>query len=313
MAELDVFVGIDVSKARLDVCVWPETHAAFDNTPDGRVALVAWVTAREPSVIVLEPTGGYERALVVALTEAGLRVAVVNARQVRDFARALGVLAKTDTLDAAVLARFAQAIRPAARATLAAQQQVLADVLARRRQVVGMLVAEKARLAMMGQAVRADIQAHIDFLEDRRDKLEGELLALVHADPAWQAKLDVCRSVPGVGVTTALTLLAELPELGRLDRKQVAALVGLAPYNRDSGRWRGPRAIWGGRAVVRSALYLAALTAVRHNGVVRAVYQRLLESGKPKKVALIACARKLLVILNAMLRDGTPWTPALTP
>lgn len=308
-----VYVGIDVSKAQLDVAVLGTAPAQFANTPDGHAALLGWLQPQQPTLIVVEPTGGHERALVLALSEATLPVAVVNARQVRDFAKAIGTLAKTDALDAGVLARYAQAVQPVAREVISAQQRALAELLARRRQVIGMLVAEKNRLSLVGPTVRADVQAHIAFLEQRQDGLDHALLASVQADPSWQAKLDLCQSVPGVGPTTALTLLADLPELGRLNRQQLAALVGLAPFARDSGQGRGPRRTGGGRAGVRSALYIASWTAVRWNPVLRASYTHLLDQGKPKQVALIACARKLLTILNAMLRDLKPWNPAPTP
>lgn len=308
----EVYVGIDVSKAQLDVAVLGTAPAQFPNTPAGHDALLAWLKPQGPALIVVEPTGGYERAIVVALSEATLPVAVVNARQVRDFAKAVGTRAKTDTLDAFVLARYAQAVQPVAREVISAQQQQLAELLARRRQVVSMLVSEKNRLGLVGAAVRADIQAHIAFLEDRQAGLDSALLDLVQADPSWHTKLELCQSVPGIGVTTALTLLADLPELGALTRQQVAALVGLAPFARDSGQRRGQRRTGGGRAAVRSALYIAAWTAVRWNPVLRATYAHLLDQGKPKQVALIACARKLLTILNAMLRDLKPWSPPLT-
>lgn len=306
------YVGIDVAKAHLDICVLDTAIRRFANDPDGRHALIARLCSHAPQLIVVEPSGGYERALVLALSEAQLPVAVVNARQVRDFAKALGQRAKTDGLDAQLLARSAQAVQPQARPTVNVQQHALAELIARRRQLTQMLVAEKNRLAIMGAGVHDDLRAHIAFLEERQRHLEGELLALVRADPSWRATFELCQSVPGVGPSTALTVLAELPELGRLDRRQIAALVGVAPVARESGQPRGQRRIAGGRAGVRSALYLACWSAVRHNPQLHQRYTHLLAQGKAAQLALVACTRKLLTYLNAMLRDHTPWNPALS-
>ena len=306
-----VCVGIDVSAAGLDVAARPGGAAwAVANDEAGAAALVARLRGLAPALVVLEATGGLELPAVGALAAAGLPVAVVNPRQVRDFARATGTLAKTDRLDAAVLARFAEAVRPAPRPLPDADARELAALLARRRQVVEMLTAERNRRRAAAGRVRAQIEAHLAWLAGQLDELDRELAAAVRASPAWRAKEDLLRGVPGVGPVLALTLLAGLPELGRLDRRGIAALAGVAPLNRDSGALRGKRAVWGGRAPVRAALYMAAVVAARHNPVIRAFYGRLVAAGKPKKVALTACMRKLLTILNAMLRDGAPWEAA---
>lgn len=306
------YVGIDVAKAHLDVYVLPDRHGRFDNTPHGHAALLDWLRPDTPALIVLEATGGYERGVALALFEAAQPVAVVNARHVRDFARATGTLAKTDALDARVLARFAQAVQPQARGVLNARQGQLAELWDRRRQLGTMLVAEKNRLAQMSPALHPNIRAHIAFLEDQQRDLDAQVLDRIQADPTWQHTFLLCQTVPGIGPGTALCLLADLPELGQLDRRQIAALVGVAPLAHDSGQRRAPRRIAGGRPTVRAALYLACWSAVRHNPVIRATYHHLLDAGKAKQVALIACVRKLLTILNAMCRDGVPWSPRLT-
>jgi transposase len=306
-----VFVGVDVAAAHLDVAVRPagEGWRAANDAP-GIAALVARVAALEPTLVVLEATGRLEAPLVAALAAAGLPVAVVNPRQVRDFAKAVGQLAKTDALDAAVLARFGEAVRPEPRPLPDAAAQELRALLARRQQLVEMLVAEQNRLGGAPPRVGASVAEHVAWLRRQLAGVDGELAALVRASPAWRAREDLLRSVPGVGPVLATTLLALLPELGALDRRAVAALVGVAPLNRDSGAARGRRAVWGGRARVRAALYMAALVATRHNPAIRAFYARLLAAGKPKKVALTACMRKLLTILNAMVRDDTRWQEA---
>jgi len=272
--------------------------------------LVGRLQALAPHVIVLEATGGLERLVVAALALAGLPVAVVHPRQVRDFAKATGHLAKTDALDAAVLAHFAEAIRPDPRPLPDAASQALAALVERRRQVVGMLSAEKNRVQQALPAVRPKVAAHITWLEQALQELDRDLDQMLQASPLWREREQLLRSVPGVGPVVSLTLLAHLPELGQGSAKHVATLVGLAPLNRDSGAWRGTRAIWGGRAHVRAALYLAAVVGVRHNPVLRAFYEQLLARGKPKKVALTACMHKLLTILHAVLRTRTPWLPA---
>jgi transposase len=303
-----VTVGIDVAKARLDVAVRPSGEAGqAPNDAAGVAALAARLAGLAPALVVLEATGGLERLAAAELAAAGLPVAVVNPRQVRAFAQAVGQLAKTDALDAALLARFGEAVRPPPRPLPDAAQQELAALLARRRQVVVMLTAERQRLAAAGAAVRRRVQAHVDWLARELAALDDDLGQTLRASPAWRAKEDLLRSVPGVGPVVALTLLAELPELGHLDRKRLAALVGVAPLNADSGTRRGQRLVWGGRGRVRAALYMAALTASRYNPVLRAFYQRLLRAGKAKKVALTACMHKLLRILNAIVHAASPW------
>lgn len=308
----EVFVGIDVSKARLDVCVSSEAAVwSVPNDDAGIDALTGRLAVTSPVLVVLEATGGLQRLLVARLLAAGLPVAVVNPRQVRDFAKSLGQLAKTDALDARVLCRFAAAVRPALRDVPDASAQDFADQLARRRQLVEMLVVEKVRLKQTHHRdVRRDIKDHVEWLERQLRASDAGLQQGVEHSPAWQAKRDLLQAVAGVGRITVLTLLADLPELGRLDRKQIAALVGVAPLNRDSGTLRGRRTVWGGRAQVRRTLYMATLTAVRRNPAIRTFYERLRTAGKPAKVALIACTRKLLTILNAMLRDGAVFDPA---
>jgi len=307
-----IFVGIDVSKAALDVALRPSGEQwSSPNDEVGIAELVDRLRPLGPQLIVLEATGGLERLVVAALALAGLPVAVVNPRQARDFAKATGQLAKTDALDAAVLAHFAAAIHPEPRPLPDAQSQALAALVERRQQVVSMLTAEKNRLRQAGPAVRAKVAAHIAWLEQALQDLDGELDQTLRASPLWRERDQLLRSVPGVGPTVSLTVLAHLPELGHGPVKHIATLVGLAPLNRDSGAWRGTRAIWGGRRQVRSALYMAALVGVRHNPVLSTFYQRLLARGKPKKVALTACMHKLLTILHALLRDGTPWQPTL--
>jgi transposase len=308
------YVGIDVAKGRLDLAMRPtgdHWHVANDAT--GIAQLVTRLDELRPALIALEATGGYERAVASALAGAGLPVAVVNPRQVRDFAKATGKLAKTDALDAGALAHFAEAVRPAPRTAPREQDQALAAVLARRRQVVTMLTAEQNRLHTAVAAVRDRIAAHIAWLEEELATLDGELARAIDADPSWRERDALLRSVPGVGPVLATTLLAELPELGGLSRHQVAALVGVAPLNRDSGTLRGKRTVWGGRARLRAVLYMGALVATRHNPQLRDFYARLCAAGKPKKVALTACMRKLLTILNAVLRHGLPWRTPGTP
>jgi transposase len=303
-----VYVGIDVAKAQLDSAVRPSGEQwVSPHEQEGIAALVARVQALRPTLIVLEATGGREAPLAAALATAGLVVAVVNPRQVRDFARAVGQLAKTAALDAQILARFAEVGQPTPRPLPDAQAQELSALLARRRQLVGMLTAERQRLDTAGPAVRRHIQRHIAWLEQELADLDRHLHDAVQASPLWREREDLLRSVPGIGPTTALTLLAEVPELGQLDRKAIAALVGVAPLNCESGTLRGRRIVWGGRARVRATLYMAVLAATKHNPVIRAFYQRLCAAGKPKKVALTACMHKLLLIANAILRQHTPW------
>jgi transposase len=311
MAESGVFVGIDVAKAQLDVSCHPD-RAGFSAPHDepGIARLVERVQRLQPQLIVLEATGGWELPLTGALAAAGLPVVVANPRQVRDFARATGQLAKTDRLDAQILAQFAATVRPTPRPLPEACTQELAAVLTRRRQLIDMLTAEKNRLSSALKPVRKGIQAHITWLERRLAESDDDLSTMIQASPVWREKDDLLQSTPGVGRVLSTTLLASLPELGTLNRKQIAALVGVAPFARESGAWRGKRIVRGGRAPVRIALYMSALVAARYNPVIRAFYRRLREAGKPPKVALTACMRKLLTILNAMLKHQTPWRAA---
>ena len=308
------FVGIDVSKAQVDVAVRPTGKRwtlPYDQT--GIEGLIPQIVYLEPALVLLEATGGLELPLVAALAAAALPVVVVNPRQVRDFAKATGTLAKTDTLDAGVLAHFADAVRPEVRPLKDAETQVLNSLTARRRQVMTMLVSEKNRLGTALGAVSPRIEAHIAWLEQELSDLDKGLRQTLRRSPVWREKDDLLRTVPGVGEQLSLTLLANLPELGTLNRRQIATLVGVAPYNRDSGTLRGKRAVWGGRSRVRAVLYMGALVASRHNPAIRDFYQRLLAAGKPKKVALVASMRKLLVILNGMLKHGSPWCDMTQP
>jgi transposase len=304
-----VFVGIDVSKARLDVYVRPlgsrESHA---NDEVGIRALVKRLREHQPALIVLEATGGVERQVVRALASEELAVVVVNPRQVRDFAKATGQLAKTDSIDAEVLARFGEAVRPGLRPLLDVGSEELRALITRRRQITEMIVAEKNRASGASKSVRKRIDAHIRWLEAELDRADKDLDQSIRQSPIWVEKEDLLKSVPGIGPVVSRTMLAELPELGRLNRKQIAALVGVAPLNWDSGTLRGRRAIWGGRAAVRAALYMAALVASRCNSVIRDFYRRLRNAGKAPKVALVACMRKLLTILNAMIKHKTHWS-----
>lgn len=306
------FVGIDVSKATLDVALRPSDETwQSSNDEAGITQLVSRLKQPKIQLIVIEATGGWELAVVSALVEVGLPVAVVNPRQVRDFAKSLGRLAKTDRLDARILAHFGEAIHPEPRPLPDAQARALQALLTRRRQLIEMLVAEKNRQALIHPDFLGDLQAHIGFLEDHLQDLDQQLRSLLAESPIWREKDELLQSVPGVGPVTSATLLAELPELGQLNRKKIAALVGVAPFHRDSGVYRGKRTIWGGRAPVRSTLYMATLSAKRFNPIIKEFYDRLVKAGKPPKVALTACMRKLLTILNAMMQSGTAWQPDL--
>ena len=315
---LSTNLGIDVSKETLDVAVLEtETHWTSKHEFAEFPALVKSLAALKPVRIIIEASGGLENLLVSYLATSGLPVIVVNPRQVRDFARATGQLAKTDRLDAFVLARFGAALQPAVRQLKSAETQGLEALVARRAQLVNMLTAERIRLQQAQQQRRqsivADLKAHINWLEKRLDKCQGDLSQLLRASPIWRANDKLLQSVPGVGPVTALVLIADLPELGQLPDKQIVALCGLAPHARDSGKWHGKRTTRGGRARVRATLYMAALVATKHNLVIKTFYRRLLSAGKEKKVALTACMRKLLVILNAMFRNQTSWQPRLAP
>ena len=308
-----MYVGIDVSKEYLDVALRPSGEKLRVGNDDAGIAeLVARMSAEKPTLIVLEATGGLQTSVVAAMALVPLPVAVVNPRQVRDFAKASGRLAKTDALDAAVLAHFGEAMKPEPRLLLDEQTAELEAMVTRRRQIVEMITAESNRLlACRSKALRPSIKSHINWLKRQLKDVNHDLDDAVKRSPIWREKEQLLRSVPGVGRVLATTLLAELPELGQLGRKQVSALVGVAPLNHDSGKHRGVRRVWGGRAQVRRTLYMAALVASRCNPVISAFYQRLVAAGKAKKLALVACMRKLLTILNAMLHDSTPWRPAL--
>ena len=313
MSQEPTYVGIDVSKERMDVAVRP-TGRSWSVSYDGAGVddLVAQLKELKPAGVITESTGGLELPLVAALAAASLPVAVVNPRQVRDFARSTGRLAKTDRLDAQVLAHFGEAVRPLVRPPVRplrdSETQLLHSLVARRHQLITMLVAEKNRLnTATTVAVRPSIESHIEWLKRELKDLDTELRRIIRRSPVWREKDKLLRTVPGVGEQVSLTLLAYLPELGTLNHRQIAALVGVAPFNRDSGTMRGRRTVWGGRARVRASLYMGALTASRCNPAIRDFYQRLLAAGKPTKVALTACMRKLLVILNSILRHHSPW------
>jgi transposase len=310
MAPSPLFVGIDVAKATLDIAVRPtaETWSA-PNDATGIDALVTRLEALAPTLIVLEATGGYQGPLVAALAAAALPVVVVNPRHIRAFAQAVGILAKTDRLDAGVIAHFAEAVKPAPRALPDAQTQELRALLGRRRQLVEMVSAERARLDTAPPGIQEAIQAHLAWLSDQITRLDAALTRASQAHPEWQVKDDVLQSIPGVGPVLARTMLAQVPELGTLGAKPLAALIGVAPFNRDSGTLRGRRTVYGGRAEVRAVLYMGALVATRHNPVLKAFYERLRAAGKAKKVALTACMHKLLTIMNAMVRDLKRWQP----
>ena len=310
MTEAGGFVGIDVAKAELEVVVRPSgARWTVTNNASGLAQLQERLQAAAPSLIVLEATGGYEVAVVAALATAALPVVVLNARQVRDFARATGRLAKTDAIDAGVLAHFAEVVRPPVRPLPDAMTQDLQAWLTRRRQLVDMLLAEEQRRSRAPRAIQRQIDQHVRWLRAQLGAVEKDVAQTLRESPVWREKEDLLRSVPGVGPILTTTLLGDVPELGQLNRKHIAALIGVAPLNRDSGTYRGRRAVWGGRARVRATLYMATLTAARYYPLIRAFYERLVAAGKPKKVALTACMRKLLTILNAMIARRTAWKP----
>lgn len=309
---METFIGIDVAKDKLDVHVRPAGEA-FVVARDGKglVELVERVRALAPALIVLEATGGFERTVAAALAAAKLPLVVVNPRQIRAFARATGRLAKTDAIDAAIIAHFAEAIRPVPRPVLDEEAQLLDDMVSRRRQLIDMIVAETNRKkAMANTRIAREIDRHLLYLQKLLTELDGDIDDAIRSSPVWCEKEELMVSVPGIAQKTARTLIAELPELGTLNRRQIASLVGVAPMNRDSGAMRGKRHVQGGRTAVRSALYMAALTAARCNPVLRQTYQRLRQAGKPPKLALIAVLRRLIVILNAIIRDRSPWKTA---
>lgn len=309
MQRSDVVVGIDVGKQQLAIAVHP-TGEAWEcaTTPDALDDLIARMRVLQPGLVVLEASGGYEMPVIAMCAAGGLAVAVVNPRQVRAFAQAIGRSAKTDVIDAHVLALFGARVQPAPRAVPDAATQALAALVSRRRQLLEMLGAEQRRLAQATTGIiRRDLRNHIRWLERRLGDVDEEISGTIQRSPVWRVRENLLRSVPGIGPTVACTLLAELPELGCLERRQIAALVGIAPFNRDSGQWRGRRTIWGGRPSVRAALYMAALVATRHNAPLAAFYRRLRQAGKPAKVALVAVMRKLVTILNAIVKHQTPW------
>ena len=306
-ASAEVFVGVDISKEHLDIAVRP-TGATARFAREELDAVVAFVQQARPALVVMEATGGLEQTVAAALGAASVPVAVVNPRQVRDFAKALGKLAKTDALDAAVLARFGEALRPQPRPLPDAQTRELEALVVRRRQLLEMLIAEKNRLGSChAKSMRKSLEKHIEWLKQQIKDVDKDIGTVVRNSPLWREKDELLQSVPGIGPVSSSSILAELGELGTLNRRQIAALVGVAPLNHDSGTMRGKRTIWGGRASMRAVLYMATLVATKHNAVIRGFYQRLLAAGKAKKVALVACMRKLLTILNAMMRTGQAW------
>jgi transposase len=305
-------VGIDVSKEALDICIpWVNHEERFDYDEPGIRRLIELLVASKPDLIVLEATGGLEIRIASHMAEAGLPVVIVNPRQVRDYARSKGILAKTDRIDAEVIADFGRSIRPQIRPLPDETTRALIELMRRRQTVLKMIVSEQNRLARTESSlVSKRITRHIRFLEKELDDVDNELKIALQESPAWMAKTDLLKSVPGVADITATALICLLPELGFLTRKQIASLVGVAPFNNDSGKRTGKRRIRGGRPLIRNKLYMATLAAIRHNPVIRDHYNHLLDKGKIKKVAIIACMRKLLVILNAIARDGRPWDPS---
>jgi transposase len=304
----NVFIGVDVSKDNLDVAVGPSGESMrFANSEDGIALLADFIKPQTPALVLFEATGGWEMNAVRFLAAKRLPLVVINPRQVRDFAKATGQLAKTDAIDARILARFAEAVRPEVRPLKPLELQKLEALNNRRRQIVEMITIERNRLVTAPEWIRPDIEELIAILRKRLDAINRDLNQLIRKSPLWREKDKILQSVPGVGPVMAMTLLADLPELGALNRKQIAALVGVAPLNCDSGMYQGKRKIWGGRAAIRSVLYMCALTAIRCNPVIREFYQRLRQAGKLPKVAITACMRKILVILNAMMRSRTCW------
>jgi transposase len=315
---MGTFVGIDVSKATLELAgltsSGPITELPYSvpNTDVGVTELIPLMVALAPTLIVLEATGGYERHAAAALLLAGLPTVVVNPRQVREFGKAMGRMAKTDRLDASLIALFAERVRPEVRSVSFDTAELSALVL-RRRQLVDMLTMETNRRELVARAVRRRLEAHITWLKRELEQIDRELQRAIEASPFWQMRDDLLQTTPGIGTRVSHTLIAFLPELGTLNRQQMAALVGLAPFNDDSGGHKGIRHIKGGRATVRRSLYMAALVGIRHNQILKAFYQRLITKGKAPKVAIVACMRKLLTILNAMVRSNTPWQSAPAP
>jgi transposase len=314
VAKVEKYVGIDVSKDTLDLAVRPTGDRYQQaNDADGIAQLIKQLRRVRPALVVCEATGGWERLLVGALAAARLPIVVVNPRQVRDFAKATGRLAKTDRLDAEIIARFADAVRPEPRSLPSADARALDDLVTRRQQLIEMRTAESNRRRLASHRMQRQLDEHLTWLDRQILDLDEELDLTLRNSPVWREQADVLRSAKGVGPILTATLLSALPELGHLNHREIAALVGVAPFNRDSGMWRGTRQIWGGRAPVRAVLYMATLSAVRTNPVLRGFYQRLINAGKLHKVALVACMHKLLTILNAMARDSRPWQSAKIP
>jgi len=312
MAAEPVFVGIDVGKARLDVARSDQDEVLqLGNDREGIEELIGWIKEIGPQLVVLEATGGFEVPAAAALAAAGIPVVVANPRQTRDFARSVGRLAKTDTIDARGLALFAARVRPDVRALPTEEARALDALVSRRRQIIEMMTAEKNRLGFATKTVQKGIEKHIKWLERQLADVDSDLDTMIRKSPVWAAKSDLLQTVPGVGPNLARTLLAKLPELGRLSHRQIASLVGVAPHAHESGKFRGRRTIWGGRAPVRSALYLSVWSAAKWNPVIRLFHDRLRAKGKPPKVAQVACMRKLLTILNAMVRDSQIWDPSI--
>ena len=309
MHQAPLFIGIDVAKSTLDIATYPPAEGwQTSNDSQGIDALISWLKHRPVELIVLEATGGLEVMVAGMLANAQLPVVVVNPRQTRDFAKAIGRLAKTDRLDALVLAQFAEAVRPEVRAMKSEREQYLSALLSRRRQLIDMLVAEQNRLREgLPKDVLKDIREHINWLKKRIRDTDKDMGKFIKSSPVWRARDELLQSVPGVGPVLSMSLLACLPELGQLNRRKIAHLVGVAPLNQDSGLHRGKRRVWGGRAELRSMLYMAALTGIRHNPMLKSFYQRLCSAGKPRKVALTACMRKLITVLNVMVKNNTHW------
>lgn len=310
MDQQELFIGIDVSQDKLDVGVWPTSELwVVNNTDEGVVALIQKLTALQPKLVVLEATGGLERRAVHALAAAGLPVVVMNPRPVRDFAKATGRLAKTDPIDALVLAHFGAAIRPPVRSLPAAEIEELDALITRRRQLVGIIAQEKNRLHRAPGSVISSIKAHIRWIQDQVDSIDKDSQVIIETNKVFQEKSILLQTFKGIGPGCSNTLIAKLPELGTIDRGKIACLAGLAPLNRDSGKYKGTRRIWGGRESVRSALYMSTIVAIRWNPTIKEFYDRLRGKGKKAKVAITACMRKILTILNAMLKSGEAWSP----
>jgi len=302
------YAGIDISKDYLDVAVLPSKEARrYPNDHEGMNKLVPWLKKLPVEIVVMEPTGGYEALAAAALSSKKVPIAIVNARQIRQYAKATGKLAKTDSIDALVMAEFAQAVKPEARQLPDQETKEIRAMVSRRRQLIEMITAEKNRLEMTSESIAVGINEHINWLKKEVEDIDKDLRNRIEESPVWYAKDNLLQSIPGVGKVLSSTILGELPELGRLNRKQIAALVGVAPYNRDSGQMRGKRTIWGGRTLIRKVLYMATLASITHNPVIKTLYNRLVEKGKVKKVAIVACMRKLLVIMNAVMKTEKPW------